>query len=469
MLRKLALLMAAVMLLPTMAFSDLHDPNNAADYLIVTTQELIDTYPWIDQLAQWRNAHVRTAMVVATEDVWNEFGAGVPSDTVLKTFFHYAYENWQEPQLRDVFIIGFHDIVPSHVAVSGTESYLSDYYYVTAMDSAFTEPYFAIGRLPWSPISSPDLWDYYSKLIGYEAAATAPWQTRVHLMVDSNSIFPFDTAMVEALLSQVQAGYEIERDFVGFPPGHPWHGSFEEIMANLDSGSYLAQFLGHVDGNEWGIGMQIDSTDLMTLTNATRLPIMSGMELDISANDFVLGGIPAALLMNPNGGTIAYIAQTWVVYSSFMFQYKSALFRLATSDSMQTLGDLWRMTHAEVGDFTMSRSNMLLGDPGLVLPPRPTAIDDPTPELPQSIRLLGNYPNPFNVSTVIRFELDRALNVSLKVYDVLGREAASLANEPRAAGTYSVIWDASRAASGVYFAVLQAGDVRQAMKMMLLK
>jgi hypothetical protein len=59
--------------------------------------------------------------------------------------------------------------------------------------------------------------------------------------------------------------------------------------------------------------------------------------------------------------------------------------------------------------------------------------------------------------------------VSLKVYDVLGRETATLVNESRDTGTYSVMWNAQSVASGVYFAVLQAGDLRQTMKMMMLK
>ena len=104
-----------------------------------------------------------------------------------------------------------------------------------------------------------------------------------------------------------------------------------------------------------------------------------------------------------------------------------------------------------------------------MLPARPTAVDDVSDAVPQGTQLIGNYPNPFNASTVIKFELDRAANMSLKVYDVLGREAASLVNENHNAGSYAVMWDASRSASGVYFAVLQADDVRQTMKMMMLK
>ena len=60
--RVFPLLMAACLALPMFGLADLHDPSNSADYMIVTTQELIDQYPWINQLAQWRSNHGRTAM-----------------------------------------------------------------------------------------------------------------------------------------------------------------------------------------------------------------------------------------------------------------------------------------------------------------------------------------------------------------------------------------------------------------------
>ncbi len=472
-MKRLTPLLMAASLLPAMGLADLHDPNNAADYMIVTTQQLINDYPWINELAEWRSDHGRVSMVVATDSIWTEFGTGVPSDTVLKTFLHYAYDNWQEPRLKDVFMIGFHDVVPSHVRTIGVDSCLSDFYYTTAMDSAFAAPRFALGRLPWSPTQSPEMWNYFAKITAYETAPTEDWQLRVHLMADSTLIMGIDTMIAQAMAAQVQPGYAIERDFLWYPDGHPWHGDHDEALANFNLGSYFAAFNGHAGGDLWGDALQIDSADCATLTNGWRLPIATGIEEDVSINDFALGDIPAALLGNANGGAIAYVAQTWYVYAGAITYWKSSLTRLVTSDSVQTLGDLWQQTATEYvqgyGSPSMVQTNMLFGDPGLVLPPRPTAAGEVPKPLPEDIRLLGNYPNPFNASTEIRYELNRDLRVSLKVYDVLGREAAALVNEPQLAGAHAVSWNALRAASGVYFAVLQAGGAMQTIKMMMLK
>ncbi len=87
----------------------------------------------------------------------------------------------------------------------------------------------------------------------------------------------------------------------------------------------------------------------------------------------------------------------------------------------------------------------------------------------ETFRLEQNYPNPFNPTTNITYVLPKAENVSLKVYDVLGREVATLVNEVKPAGAYTVPFNASNLASGVYFYKLQAGSFVQTKKMMLVK
>ena len=80
---------------------------------------------------------------------------------------------------------------------------------------------------------------------------------------------------------------------------------------------------------------------------------------------------------------------------------------------------------------------------------------------PQHMQLYQNYPNPFNPVTVIKFGIPSASQVTLKVFDILGREVATLVNEQKSAGTFSVEWNAREVASGVYFYRLEiAGEIR---------
>jgi hypothetical protein len=86
------------------------------------------------------------------------------------------------------------------------------------------------------------------------------------------------------------------------------------------------------------------------------------------------------------------------------------------------------------------------------------SIDAPNrTDLPLETRLDGNYPNPFNPSTVIAYQLATAGPVRLAVYDILGREVAVLVNQERAAGRFEVTFDASGLSSGVYLYRLQLG------------
>ncbi|MCP4579972.1 MAG: T9SS type A sorting domain-containing protein [candidate division Zixibacteria bacterium] len=98
----------------------------------------------------------------------------------------------------------------------------------------------------------------------------------------------------------------------------------------------------------------------------------------------------------------------------------------------------------------------------------PTDIDDET-ELPSEFRLSRNYPNPFNASTTIEYSLPEISNVTIDIYDILGRHITSLVNEPKQAGTHQVTWHAGDIPSGMYFYRIQAGDYGESKKMLLLK
>jgi endo-1,4-beta-xylanase len=89
--------------------------------------------------------------------------------------------------------------------------------------------------------------------------------------------------------------------------------------------------------------------------------------------------------------------------------------------------------------------------------------------VPAQFALCQNYPNPFNPSTSFEFRVSSFGFVTLKVFDVLGREIATLVNELRSPGTYSVRWDASSFTSGVYFYRLQAGAFVETKQMVLMK
>ena len=99
----------------------------------------------------------------------------------------------------------------------------------------------------------------------------------------------------------------------------------------------------------------------------------------------------------------------------------------------------------------------------------PLGINNISSEIPNSFSIKQNYPNPFNPETNIVFSIPSQSKITLRVFDMLGREVALLANGNFTAGTYRVNWDASEFTSGIYFYTLEAEGFRETRKMMLVK
>jgi hypothetical protein len=89
--------------------------------------------------------------------------------------------------------------------------------------------------------------------------------------------------------------------------------------------------------------------------------------------------------------------------------------------------------------------------------------------IPTKFDLSQNYPNPFNPTTKVNFDLPKDGMVSLKVYDMSGREVATMVNGFRTAGFYTIDFNAANLSSGVYFYSISAGEFSAVKKMALIK
>lgn len=119
-------------------------------------------------------------------------------------------------------------------------------------------------------------------------------------------------------------------------------------------------------------------------------------------------------------------------------------------------------------DWDNDGTTDIFTDEGIYLNLTPTAADDDQIPHPSSF-VLSAYPNPFNAQTTIAFDLPESGDVSLKLFDLLGREVATLLNERMNAGTHTINYSASELPSGVYFAALEANGSQATQKLLLLK
>jgi hypothetical protein len=148
--------------------------------------------------------------------------------------------------------------------------------------------------------------------------------------------------------------------------------------------------------------------------------------------------------------------------------YKYGVYYGAANDTANGGTDIMdnEMAFGTNHKFTLTSNDLTITDNWGVV----TAIERQNDAaIPVAYQLSQNYPNPFNPSTIIQYNLPNPGIVSLKIFDVLGREVITLVNEEQKAGVYKVSFDASKLSSGVYFYRIQSGSFVSTKKMMLLK
>ena len=127
-------------------------------------------------------------------------------------------------------------------------------------------------------------------------------------------------------------------------------------------------------------------------------------------------------------------------------------------------------------DLTLSSTGCpvgwAVGSTGVIIKVTSTLLginNNNTNGIPTEYQLAQNYPNPFNPSTKISYALPKSGLVTLKIYDIVGREVSTLVNEVKTAGSHIVEFNASNYASGTYFYRLQNNDFTETKKMLLVK
>ncbi len=118
---------------------------------------------------------------------------------------------------------------------------------------------------------------------------------------------------------------------------------------------------------------------------------------------------------------------------------------------------------------TVTFENNVIGNYVVLSFDKTTTVDEVNSVAPNDFSLEQNYPNPFNPGTIIKYRLNKAGSISLKVYDVIGREVATIINHFQPIGSYEINFDGSALTSGLYFYKLKSGNNIKIRKMLLLK
>jgi hypothetical protein len=145
-------------------------------------------------------------------------------------------------------------------------------------------------------------------------------------------------------------------------------------------------------------------------------------------------------------------------------------------DLIQVYGELPELVK-QVTDLSLQFQILTPYSAFYVDPTKPTGVEKLGNSIPKNFSLMQNYPNPFNPETTIEYNLPaqaRAYNVVIRIYNFLGQLVRELVNQEQSAGRYRIVWNGKdnsghSLASGVYIYTIQAGEFRQAKKMVMLK
>ncbi len=227
------------------------------------------------------------------------------------------------------------------------------------------------------------------------------------------------------------------------------------------------------------------STDAGTTWASTPTGTTNSYAVSFKDNSNGMVGHDTGLLQFSSNGGVTWTSisspATTMTGLSFLSNTTSAWFSTGTNPYRTTNnGSSW--TLQTLSPFTGSIQHMNFADTssgwavtsnGEVLHYRPSAITgvEPNPgeRIPTRFALEQNYPNPFNPTTMIKYQMPASGNVSLKVFDVLGREIVTLVDGQEGVGEHTVEFNASALSTGVYFYQLQAGAYVETKKLMILK
>jgi hypothetical protein len=446
----------------------LRDTTNQYDYIIITVPEFVQACQTFKQHKESYNGF--NVLIVDTGQIYNVFNSDSLPENNIRDFISYAGTYWQNPKPVYFLLIGNTEAVPNFfipLPLPGYNPYhRSDYYYsISTLEPDTLSTEFNIGRLP--AFSSIELNHYFDKVIWYENnSVLADWMNTNLFLCEYDellNILEFNQSIAQNLPENFYKKYFEDNDT-------------SQYFGNIDS---LMNFVNNQGTSIlWFSGRSIDSSFMtdppfLVLSDLTQLNNYQKYFLSIHFTQIAIldsnSNIAREMLFLENSGSIGSIVLNgltfWPTICNFQREWASKFYtseHFPIPEVMNTYIDLIAPYQRKVINFW--------GDPSLKLKYDPIVnVEELVTPLPDDFILHNNYPSPFNSSTKIQYQIPHQANVTLKIYDVLGREVATLVNEVKPAGKYEVGFTENNLTSGIYFYTLQAGNFVQTKKMILLK
>jgi hypothetical protein len=455
---------------------DLRDSTNRADYIIITSAAYANA---VQPLVAFRANHQSLAVVtVLMDSITAQFPRATP-DSSVRDFVTKTLTQWRTPRAQFLLLAGNVNIVPSHKVASyfeqysGEDSVMIDQWLASGLTQSqeCPTPGMAVGRFPaWT---AGDLSTMVSKTLAYEQATTSGWAARSIVLADSADFGMFEADAADFQRHAVQRWHDTVT--VHIRENSPAYKTRSQFLSLWSQGCAVVNFVGHMNGWQFSRDAYFTIRDIDSLATGSLLPFcLTAGSQRFERRDSI--PIAVALLQASARGAVCMLAPSGLMYAAANALFTIKLFDYVSQHPLGAIGTAWLSVLQQEPEMINQRRT-LFGDPALVIKSNPlTSVVDPGNGSPSGFALFQNYPNPFNPLTNIVYAIEgtghEAMGTSmvkLSVYDILGRELAVLVNDRKEAGTYTVTWDGSGMATGVYVYRIQSGGLVQSRKMMLLK
>jgi hypothetical protein len=361
--------------------------DNAADFIIITKRDFIQDNGTEQYVQLWENAGYQVE-VIDVQDIYDEFNFGIRSAESIKDFLTYAYNNWSEPQIRSVLLLG-----------DGTDderdNSVSRKYNIVPVKKIWTFQHGATASDNWygcvvgdDPIpdisvSRINVWlrsqiiDVVNKSLTYmnQPAFNEMWHGHLILATggkqqDGNDEFSRQSETIRRL--RIPNYYRASRVYTNtMTVSSDFRGNTIDLMNFINEGAIYLQFMGHGGGRIWADYNLFNFSNVASLNNSIY-PIVTSLACYCSAFDTNgASSISEAMVLQPEKGAIATIG-----FSGLGYLYDNLVFGLALTEGLfmhdfDTLGDAMNFTKAKfyvtVSQFNaqqaLTQGCVLLGDP----------------------------------------------------------------------------------------------------------
>lgn len=371
--RTLIALVEGKQLKPAVSFnipSDLRNPYQGADYLIITRRAFFDA---LKPLAALRGNQGLSVAFIDVEDIYDEFSFGQKTPYAVKSFLNFTQNGWRtRPRFvlfagdatydpKNYLGLGDNDIVPTKLIdtyqlETASDDWLADFDGDTVAD-------LSVGRVPAKTVA--EVTAFVNKLIAYENGTPG---NLALLVSDYNDGYNFEGAISQLndLLPDSINGEMILRSQAGDASAR------SRLFDGLNRGAKLVNYAGHGSVGLWR-GSILTTTDARNLTNSSSLPVFLMMTcLNGYFHDASADSLAEALLKNGNGGAIAVWASSSLTFAHPQSLMNQELYRTlfntgaATSPPM-TLGEAVRQARIYSHDEDVKKTWILFGDPAMRL------------------------------------------------------------------------------------------------------